>query len=57
MNKGTWQATVQEVTKSQTGLSDFHFLSLQVAQLVKHPLAMQETPVQLLGREDPMGKG
>ena len=57
MNKGTWQATVQEVIKSQTGLSDFHFLSLQVAQLVKHPLAMQETPVQLLGREDPMGKG
>ena len=57
MNRGAWQSTVHEVTKSQTGLSDFHFLSLQVAQLVKDPLAMQETPVQFLGREDPLEKG
>ena len=28
-----------------------------VAQLVKNPLAMQETPVQFLGQEDPLGKG
>ena len=28
-----------------------------VAQLVKNPPAMQETPVQLLGREDPLEKG
>ena len=28
-----------------------------VAQLVKNPPAMQETPVWLLGQEDPLGKG
>ena len=28
-----------------------------VVQLVKNPPAMQETSVQLLGREDPLEKG
>ena len=28
-----------------------------VAQLVKNPPAMQETPVLLMGREDPLVKG
>ena len=28
-----------------------------VVQLVKSPPAMQETPVQFLGREDPLEKG
>ena len=28
-----------------------------VAQLVKNPPAMQETLVQFLGQEDPLGKG
>ena len=28
-----------------------------VAQLVKNPPAMQETPLQCLGREDPLEKG
>ena len=28
-----------------------------IAQLVKNPPAMQETPVQFLGREDPPGGG
>ena len=28
-----------------------------IAQLVKNLLAMQETPVRLLGREDPLEKG
>ena len=28
-----------------------------VAQLVKNPPAMQETPVQFLGWEDPLEKG
>ena len=28
-----------------------------VAQLIKNPPAMQETPVQFLGREDPLEKG
>ena len=28
-----------------------------VAQLVKNPPAMQETPVRFLGREDPLEKG
>ena len=30
---------------------------IYVAQLVKNPLAMQETPVRFLGREDPLEKG
>ena len=29
----------------------------QEARLVKNPLAMQETPVQFLGHEDPLEKG
>ena len=28
-----------------------------VAQLVKNPPAMQETPLRLLGREDPLEEG
>ena len=28
-----------------------------IAQLVKDPPAMQETPVQFLGQEDPLEKG
>ena len=28
-----------------------------IAQVVKNPLAMQETPVQVLGQEDPLAKG
>ena len=28
-----------------------------IAQLVKNPPAMQETPIQFLGREDPLEKG
>ena len=39
----------------------YHWLSLDqaslVVQLVKNSLAMQETPVQFLGREDPLEKG
>jgi len=29
----------------------------RIAQLVKNPPAMQETPVQFLGWEDPLEKG
>ena len=29
----------------------------RISQLVKNPPTMQETPVQLLGREDPLEKG
>ena len=32
-------------------------LASLVAQLVKNPPAMQETPVQFLGQEDPLEKG
>ena len=28
-----------------------------IAQLVKNPPAMQDTPVRFLGREDPLEKG
>ena len=31
--------------------------SVLITQLVKNPPAMQETPVQVLGREDPLEKG
>ena len=35
----------------------FTFVIKLVAQLVKNPPAMQETPVWFLGREDPLEKG
>ena len=35
---------------------DYNFASL-IAQLVKNPPAMQETPTQSLGREDLLEKG
>ena len=34
-----------------------HILSSLVVQLVKNPIAMQETPGQFLGLEDPLEKG
>ena len=51
------QTIVQEVAKSWTQLSDFHFHASLIAQLGKNPPAMQETPVQFLGREDLLEKG
>ena len=35
----------------------FLFKASLIAQLVKNPPAMQETPVQFLGWEDPLEKG
>ena len=32
-------------------------LASLIAQLVKNPPAMQETPVRFLGQEDPLEKG
>ena len=46
---------VHGVVKSQTLLSDFHFPL--IAQLVENPPALQVTPVQFLGQEDPLEKG
>ena len=37
MERGTWWATVREVAKSQTQLSDFHFTSLS-----KYPIEEQQ---------------
>ena len=34
-----------------------HFGDSLIAQLVKNPPVMQETPVQFLGWEDPLEKG
>ena len=45
--------------KALWSLNVFHYngnASLTV-QLIKNPLAMQETPVQFLGGEDPLEKG
>ena len=33
------------------------FIVQQIAQLVKNPPAMQKTPIQFLGQEDPPEKG
>ena len=38
-------------------LQPFPLWSSPVAQLVKNPPAMQETPLQFLGQEDPLEKG
>ena len=61
MDRGACWAIVQGVTKSQTQLSHckigHSFLGSLIAQLVKNPPAMQETPVQFLGQEDPLEKG
>ena len=38
-------------------LSDLFPLASLIAQLVKNLSAMQETPVRVLGREDPLEKG
>ena len=35
----------------------FEFIFVFIAQLVKNPPAMQETPVQFLGQEDLLEKG
>ena len=54
---------VHEVAKSRTRLSNFYSLSpivigaSLVAQMVKNLPAMQEIPVQSLGREYPLEKG
>ena len=40
----------------KTIVSPFKLTSL-IAQLVKNSPAMQKTPVQFLGREDPLEKG
>ena len=44
------------LTDGRTGLFTLGWASL-TAQLVKDPPAMQETPVQFLGWEDPLEKG
>ena len=55
MDREAWRAAVHGVAKSQTRLSDFHRTSL-ITQVVKNLPAVQETPVQLLGREDLLEK-
>ena len=38
-------------------LGDIFMVNSLVAQLVKNPAAIQETPVRFLGLEDPLEKG
>ena len=38
-------------------LVSIKFRASLIAQLVKNPPAIQETPVQFLGQEDPLEKG
>ena len=47
----------QSNIKSSLSLSFFSHLASLIAQLVKNPPAMQETPVLFLGWEDPLQKG
>ena len=42
MDRGAWQATVHRVTKSQTGLSDFHFYFPEVKLFSKTFFLMSE---------------
>ena len=61
--ENSMDSIVGGVAKSQTGLSDFHFhflswlMGYSLAQLVKNPPAMQETPIRFLAWEDPLEKG
>ena len=67
VDREAWHARVHGVMKSQTWLSDwtttciymylFFFKSSLITQLGKNLPAMQETPVQFLGREDALEKG
>ena len=54
MDREAWCAEVHEVAKSQTWLSDWTEL---IIQLVKNLPAMQETPAWFLGGEDLIEKG
>ena len=57
---GAWWTAVYGVTQSQTRLKRLSSSSSRaslVAMLVKNLPAMQETPVQFLGWEDPLEEG
>ena len=41
----------------QIYMTDYVLVANSIAQLVKNPPAMQETPVRFLGWEDPLEKG
>ena len=47
------------LTLFSSPITPFHisFWASLIAQLVKNPTALQETPVQFLGWEDPLEKG
>ena len=62
MNREAWHAAIHGVTKSRPRLSDWTELrnlpqASLLAQLVKNPLAIQETAVWILGWEDPLEEG
>ena len=46
MDRGAWQATVQEVTKSRTWLSDFHFHFTILMLLSSHHLSHAGNPIE-----------
>ena len=46
-----------DVTVSDITIVNLGFGASLIAQLVKNLYAMQETPVRLLGQEDPLKKG
>ena len=55
----SWTTLNSSTNLSLTSLNDLvkFIRASPIAQLVKNPPAMQKTPVQLLGGEDPLEKG
>ena len=52
----TSQDVPQSILNTHLGVSNIPFTSL-IAQLVKNPPAIQETPLQFLGQENALGEG
>ena len=57
MDRGAWPILRTQRPGSMRYGATYQLRASLIAQLVKNPPAMQETPVQFLGREDLLEKG